>query len=242
MAGPLSTAAIAAAKHIAVDIVKNPENILKYFMIIFGIFTCVFMLFYLPIALIFDLPLISFESNDADVEAARKEAISYYKEAPESAKVRIEAWIEDIKKNHGYDSLNIVNDYSLDWRNLLAVDAVKHNQDFRKVDLKKIADIAFSFSDRSFSKETYYEEDTYYSIKRDSQGNIVKDKNGNPVMEPHTVTVERVRLNINVKTKSLEAVLRELNFSQSDFDTAVKMYYNMVYLNLNSIILNFRGY
>lgn len=237
MAGPLATALITVGKQIVVDIVSEPENILKYVLIVFGVILFFLLLILFPLSLLFNFPLLSFDSADSAIQTVKTETIGVYRKSLDAADEKISVWINDVKESNTYDDCTVSNDFSLDWRLLMIIDAVRFEQDYSNVSAAGTNNLAYLFADRDYYDTTYNETVTLYRPKLDSIGKTIFRENGMPLLEPYEDVVEKKRLVINISEKSFETVLDELNFSKKDLDMALLMYNNLEYLNADGELL-----
>lgn len=215
MAAPLAAAAKVVAKKIATDIAADPSVILKYICILLGILFGVLALFALPFYLITNIPSILLGVNDSPEKVFEKaQTIKMYQNVVIEKNNELQEWISDKKSSLNCDSYRVNFDFDLSYSQLIAIDTVRYDQDFSRIDNKKINKLADLFIEKKARTETYTENVTYTET--------VKGADGKPVVIKKTKKVTRTRGIITVFTQSFDDILNDLNFD----DTQKQLAYN----------------
>lgn len=145
------------------------------------------------------------------------ERVAVYQEAIFTVDELNKEWIERMKKAHSYCyEFEIEYNYDLTWHELLTIDSVLLNQDFRKMDQDKIINNALKFMTRTIEiVERQYSEPYSY---------VVATPNG-PVVVTGTRTVIRKVGIIRISTRKFEDVLPDFNIvSKEDVFMATNIY------------------
>ena len=218
MAAPLAAIAGKIAQRIMVDILTDPEKAIKG--ITLGVLVPVFLIvliFALPVILIVSLPtlLVGGASMSPEDQAKRLATIAIYSSAPETIKQENIRWIDEQKKAYSsYDDIVVQVGMGINWQQLMAVDAVRLNQDFNKVNNKAVLSLEEKFMSRNVHTETYQVKEPY----------TYTNSEGNSHTGAGMVTVTKRRAVIEISMKSFNAVLSELEFTPFDKDIANNIY------------------
>ena len=216
MAVPLAAVAGKIAQRIMGDLLTDPEKVIKG--ITLGVLVPVFLIvliFALPVILIVSIPtlLVGGASMSPADQAKRLATIGIYSSAPETINQENLRWIDEQKKEYaGCNDIVVQVGMGFAWQQLMAIDAVRLNQDFNKVNNNSVIALAEKFISRNVHTETYQVEEPY------------TDAEGNSHPESGTVTVTKRRAFIEISIKSLNAVLNELGFTSFDKDIANNIY------------------
>ena len=218
MAAPLAAVAGKIAQSIMADLLTDPEKAIKgiTLSILLPVFL-IALLFTLPVILIVSIPtlLVGGASMSPADQAKRLATIAIYSSAPDTINQENLRWIDEQKKAYaGYDDIVVQVGMGFTWQQLMAVDAVRLNQDFNKVNNKAVIALAEKFISRNVLTETYQvkEPDTY------------TDAEGNSHTGSGTVIVTKRRALVEISMKSFNAVLNELGFTSFDKDIANNIY------------------
>jgi len=212
-----------AAKKILLDIVSEPEKLFKYILYIIIAFFVIAGIFIFPIILLFNVPsILLFSSDSPDIQM---QIVEMYKNAPNIVNNDNISWIEETKNRYSYcDYFDINYDFNLDWYILMAIDAVRNNQDFTDVSSQSIQNLADLFFYKDSYTTTHTEKVLDYKEKTDENGNTIYDENGNPVFEPYWDDVTKVTAHIHVYTYDYEYVLEDLGFDEQQRKVILNMY------------------
>lgn len=208
------------AKMLVLDVLTDPEKIVKFLFFIFVLPILIFSLvFTVPISLAVSVPTILIDGeSSSELIAKQLEILSCYQEAPLTIEESIEEWIKDKEEEYSWcDDIMITNDFTLDWQQIMSLDSVILNQDFNKADANKILKLGEQFMQRNCSTETY--------IVQVKHTKAIYDENGIKVdTEVWYEDEERTRAIIKVSTKSLDEMYRELNFDTFQQQVASNIY------------------
>lgn len=158
MAGPLATLGIQLAKTVIVDLVTEPEKVLKY-----GGIGCLSVLAFLivilmPLILLFMVPTILLNSQNVDGKLTDEQmrVIGVYENAPILVHKDNLKWIE-MKKREMSDCdefiIEIQDDVS--WQILMSINAVQREQTYDKVSDDQLLALALNFMKREARKEVH---------------------------------------------------------------------------------------
>ncbi len=217
MAAPLAAVAGKIAQRIMADLLTDPEKAIKgiTLSVLLPVFLIV-VIFALPVLLIVSIPtlLVDGASMSPADQAKRLATIAIYSSAPETINQENLRWIDEQKKVYAsYDDIVVQVGTGFTWQQLMAVDAVRLNQDFNKVNNKGVISLAEKFLSRNVHSETFQVQEP----------NIYSDAEGNHTGSG-TVTVTKRRAVIEISMKSYNAVLNELGFTSSDIDITNNIY------------------
>jgi len=193
------------AKRLGIDLLTNPEKGLK---IVFGIFLgifCFILILLMPIFLIISLPSLVWDGIVSGIFPKQQYDIySIYKTVSEKTCEEAKNWRDNQIRNYSYADDIVVNfDFDLSWNELVAIDAVRLEQDYKKAKMNDVKSIAHKFMYTNTSTVTYtvYEEVTDPITKKTTR-----------------VPVEKTRAVITVKKVPIEEVLASLNYSDEEKD------------------------
>lgn len=193
------------AKKLGIDLLTNPEKGLKLVLLIFVGLFCFLLLLLMPVFLIISLPSLVWDGiTDGLLPKEQYDIYKIYKDAAEITYQEAVNWKENQVNNYSYADDIVVNfDFDLSWNELVAIDAVRLEQDYKKANMNDVKSIAHKFMYTNTSTVTYtvYEEVT------------------DPITKITTrVPVEKTRAVITVKKVPIEEVLASLNYSDEEKD------------------------
>lgn len=130
-------------------------------------------------------------------------------------------WIEEMKQEYSYcDEFEVIYNYDLTWHELISIDSVLLNQDFRKMNQDKIIGNAFRFLIRTVDVvEKEVEEE--YEEEEEVEVTIIGE-DGKPKTVTETIVVTKTRIVIKkvaiirIETREFEDVLPELNITTEE--------------------------
>lgn len=218
MANPAVAALISVAKNIVIDIIKEPEKIIK--IIIIGIVGITFFIVILamPVVVFTSFPTLIF-SGDETIPKEQLEKIDQYKDAPEIINHELLDWVEEKKDEYTWcDSIRVNYNFDVKWQELMAIDSVKLKQDFTKAKNSKILALCRAFTKKKTKVETYKVRVSY----------TVTDSEGNKKTKHRWET--RHRAIITVSTKSYETVINNMGFDEIESSIASNIYEQLVAL------------
>ena len=127
-------------------------------------------------------------------------------------------WIEEMKQAYSYcDEFEIIYNYSLTWYELISIDSVLLNQDFRKFDPKKIQEIALKFLIRTVDVVEREVEEEYEEI-------ITLEDGTTETVTNTRIVIKKVAI-ISIDTKSYEDVFPDVNITdEEDILLALNIY------------------
>lgn len=226
MAAPAALVVVAKklGKKLIIDVASDPTKALKAVMLILGIVLIISALIILPIALLLNLPSLLFDfffggSISDSINQAVMDRVAIYTTVPTDYNNELLNWVEQQKNNNTDCKKFEVNyDFSLTWRELMAIDAVRNNQDFENMSAESVKELARKFITKSVKKEDY---------KELVETTVIYIENG--VEKTRTETVEQTakKAIITVQTKSFDQVMNELGFNSEDKDIALTMLQNL---------------
>lgn len=197
MAAPIAAAAAkAVAKKVFVDILTEPEKLLKVILIVIGAILVLLLILALPALLLVSVPtLLMTQPNQAqNVTQQQLETIAIYQVAPISINKEAMEWVEKMKKeNSSADIIETQIDFSLTWQKIMAIDTIRLNQDFKKSNKKDILDIGNKF------------------LKKDVRRVVITETYEDSSGKKHTV--DKVKVIISVTTKTIDEVGTELGYN-----------------------------
>ena len=219
----ISAAAIELLKKLLIQAALDEENRQKLFTILISIGIVVVILILalvsFPAILISLLFGSTVESNpNLPDDIAR---VAVYQDTIFVVDRMNKEWIEEMKvKYSNCDEFEVIYNYRLTWHELISIDSVLLNQDFKKMNSKDIQNIALKFlikttnvSERQVEEE--YEEEEEYEI-------TTIGKDGKPKVEKRTRIVTKTRrvikrvATIKVDTRDFEDVLRDLDITTKE--------------------------
>lgn len=198
------------------ELFGNPEGLMKkIILIIFLPLLGLMLLFAFPGNTALSVPSILIEGKELDAKQA--EIVQYYMQSPVIADLENKEWVEKEKEKYSWcDKTEVRYDFNLYWQTVISIDSVLLKQDFRSADLDSVVDLALRFAERKSWTETY--------IERVKKTRTEKNADGTTSKETYYEEVEKTKAVIEVKTKSLEKVLSELNFTDLDKEIALNIY------------------
>lgn len=198
------------------NLISNPEEMIKKIVVlIFVPLMALMLLFALPGNTALSVPSILIEGRELDEK--QSEIIQYYMQSPALADLDNKEWVEETKESYSWcDSIEVRYDFNLYWQTVIAIDSVLLNQDFSKADLDSIVNLALRFAERKSWTETY--------IERVKKTRRVKEADGSYSTETYYVEEIKTKAIIQVKTRSLEDVLKDLKFNDLDKEITLNIY------------------
>lgn len=221
MAAPLAAVAGKIVQRIMVDLLTDPEKLIKgiSLSVLLPVFLIV-LIFALPVILIVSIPtlLVGGGSSATPADMAKQLAtIAIYSSAPEAISQQNTQWINQQKVAYSWcDDIVVKSNVDISWQQLMSIDSIRLKQDFSNVNSSDVTTLAQQFMNRSVHTETYQVLETRYFSYPDSEGNLH--------IGSYTVTVTKNRAIIEIKTKTLATVLNELGFTSLDKDIANNIY------------------
>jgi len=218
MADPVTLGVIAkeAGKKIVVDILTEPEKIMKYVLAFIGTILGLLLFIFLPIIIVVSIPIILINNAGLSPDLTEKQldTIAMYQAAPVQINNEITEWVNIQKTCADKYVTNI--EYNLTWQMIMAVDSVLLSQDFTKANKKDIISLGNKFISKNVSTSTYTVTETYTET--------ILDIYGVPQTVVKTRTVTKKKKTISVKTKDIEEVLKDLNLSEEQKSIAENIY------------------
>lgn len=214
MAGPAVAVLTKILKKIAIDIITDPEKLVKFIM--FGVILpliIIVLVFALPILLMVSVPVLLLNADDGLTEAEilkQTETIAIYQNAPIAVNLNNLKWIEDKKAEYLWcDDVRVIYSFNLTWQDLMAIDAVRFKQDFTNIKEREVIELGESFILKNTYTETYEEEEVRTGTR------IVK-----------------IRAIIDLNTKSFETIINELNFNEEEKEIALNIYNTIIHADV----------
>ncbi len=252
MALPLGAIASSIVKKLTFDVLTDPEKGVKYISYAF-LGLCLFILiFVMPVVLLVNIPFIILHTiginpqYDEYINKLPREKLAIYSVVPEKLNKLAMEWVREQESSYSYcDDIVVSFNFSLDWSEILSIDAVKRKQYFNDVTESEVLDFAEMFVSKSVSTEKYtevmiYEEEEYYEEDEEYTDPVTKETKTTTVTKSRIVTktktVEKLRALISVNTLSFGDVIGNMNFSSQDYDIATKFYNSTKGLNLEDIL------
>lgn len=150
MAAPLAVVAQKIAQKFAIDLLSDPEKTLKTIgLVIFVPLFLMFMIFALPVVLMLNLPSLLFggSSTPPEVQAKQLATIAIYSKVPETINKETLKWLNEQKAAYSWcDDIVIKSNGDLSWQQLMAIDAVKLDQDYYKANEEEVRELGRNFS------------------------------------------------------------------------------------------------
>lgn len=202
-------------KKIAVNFFSDPEQTTEnIFKIIIILLFVIIIFVQIPIWLIHNLPSIIFKSSlDDKILDEQIKIITMYYDVPVMINEDNWEWVDEMKVEYSWcDDIVVEYDFFLGWQELMAIDSVKHEQDFSNVKLEDILDNGYMFVNKGVEIEKYEEE------IEDEEGNIT--------------VVERTRAIIFVSTRDFDSVLNDLDFNEYNKKVVINIYENLFYIDI----------
>lgn len=208
----MSSFAVAAIRKVLLDAVSDPEKILKIIFIVFLSLFFFIVLLLLPAYLVVSMPLILLSGGNVtqdpvqiqQLQKLQQETKAIYENAPAKINEEMRAWMDRKEQEYSYaDSITTYYNCTINWVDLLAIDAHLLGQDYNKASETNILNLARKFIKRESYTTTYTVQESYTVYV-----------NGKPETKYRTVT--KTRAVIKVSTKSVEEVLTEMNASDQD--------------------------
>jgi hypothetical protein len=130
-------------------------------------------------------------------------------------------WIEEMKEVYSYcDEFEVIYNYNLTWHELISIDSVLLNQDFRKMNSKKIQDIALEFLIKTvdvIEKEVEEEYEEVITLEDGTTETVTNTK----------ILIKKVAI-ISIDTKNYEDVFPDVNItSEENILLALNIYNTM---------------
>jgi hypothetical protein len=213
------------AVKIATDLVMEPEKALRIVLVLaFIVLIVPMLLFALPITLTTHIPvlLLGSDKDNPNIDLQKQlDTIAIYQTVPININEDTQLWLSDMKKKYSdYDDIKVEFQFDLNWQMLMAIDAVRYNQDFNNINSRDVIKLGNQFIIRTTKTETYKGKEKYYETEYDEQGN--------PTLVQKERTVNKKRAILTVKTKSFEDVLIALDFDETQTKAAINIY-NTIY-------------
>lgn len=242
MTGPTAFAIL--AKKIVVDVLTDPEKLLK--VLLCGVvlpILIILLIFALPIILISSLPSLLLSGNTSpDLTAQQIQAIAIYQEAPITINKSNLEWIEDKKVEYSWcDDIEVEYNLNLTWQHLMAIDSVLLNQDFTSINKDEVLGIGNRFLVKIAYTKTY-EVQEEYEVEEDYEKDIeVTDpitgkKTIKTIIETRTVTrtrtVTKNRAILKITTKPFIDVLEEINLDTFEKELALNIYNSILFADV----------
>ncbi|MCT4584056.1 MAG: C39 family peptidase [Peptostreptococcaceae bacterium] len=206
---------VAFGKKLVIDLFTDPEKIVKaiLYFIIFPILL-ILLLFAIPINMIVSIPAVLLEGDSTGgLTEEQLKVVGIYQDAPIVINKQCLEWVEKKKEKYSYaDDIRVTYNFNLTWQDLMAIDAVLLNQDFKKARKRKVLDLGEKF----VIQEDYIEK---YKVKKTR---TVTGKDGKTRRKTRWVT--RTRAIIKVSTKSFEEVINDLGFNNFEKEVAENIY------------------
>ena len=158
------------------------------------------------------------------------EKVAVYQEAIFTVDELNKEWIERMKKAHSYCyEFEIEYNYDLTWHELISIDSVLLNQDFREMNQDNIIDNAFKFLVRTVNVVEREVEEEYEDIEEYEVTIIGEDGKPKTVIETKIVTKTRTVVRkigiIKINTRRFEDVLPDFNITtEEDVFMATNIY------------------
>lgn len=219
----ISAAAIAFLKKILIQAALDEETRKNLFIVLISILVIVTILLLVlvsfPVILISILFGSTVESNPTLLDDIARVAI--YQDTIYIVDQLNQEWIADaIAENSNCDEFEIIYNYNLTWQELISIDSVLLNQDFKKMNANEIQEIALKFLIRSVNVsekevEEEYEEEEEYEV------NVIGN-DGKPKTTIKTRTVTKTRIikikvcTIRIDTRDFESVLPDVNITTKE--------------------------
>lgn len=223
MAAPAALGVVkVAAKKLIFDVFTDPEKIFKYIAIVFVSIISALLLIVLPVVLLASIPVILFTQPNQPQEVAKNQldTIGIYQYMPIKVNKQTMDWVEQ-KKIDNSDADKVVTqiNFSLTWQMIMAIDAVRIEQDFNDVKEDEVLSIANKFIYKNVKRDTYQVQETY------TEEIIAPD--GKTYEVTRTRPVTKKRATITIRTKSIDEVINELGFSAVQKEAVHNMFNTM---------------
>lgn len=212
-------------KKLLVDLVLDPEQVMKYFLWLLMLLLLIVSLIVMPFLMLSTTPFVLLGSDVSDsnpnVNAVNNRYVNWYKAAPVKLEKATQAWVAAKRAELAYcDDLVESYDFNVDWYDLLAIDAARYSQNFKKANQSTI----YALAEKFIVKQSYVTQ--YYVTRTDSKG------------KKYTVT--KYRGHIIVKSKTFEQIVQEIGITAQQREWAISMKKNvqMYELGLGSNIFD----
>lgn len=191
------------AKKLGMDLLTDTDKGMKFISLILGVVLSMCLLFAAPAYLLFNFPSLLWEYlTDSIFEPERLETIDIYKKAADEVYRDALDWVDDTKRKYSYaDPIETSFNFSVSWRELVAIDAIRLEQDYTKTKLRDVKSVAqkFLYTDVRTEKYTTYEEFTDKLTGKTTK-----------------IEVEKTRAIISVSKIPIDRVLDSLKFTEEE--------------------------
>lgn len=208
-------------KYLLLQSIKDEELRKKIFSMIVGI-TIAFIII---ITAIGSIPSIVMSGIfDGDIEDMEK--VLVYQDTVFTIDNLNKEWIEEMKEDYNYcDDFEIIYNYNLTWYELISIDSVLLNQDFRKMDSNKIQEIGLEFIIRTVDIIEREVEEEYEEVIE------LEDGTTEIIIQTRTV-IKKIAI-ITVDTKNFEDVFPNVNIvDEEDVLLALNIYDTMLSMDI----------
>lgn len=220
MAGGTTTVIMVVKKFIT-DLFSDPEKIIKYFLLFIILpLLLIMLLFSIPYIALTNIPSIFLSDSKSGLSDEQLNIIKLYQDAPDIINQNNLQWISSMKNKYSWcNDVEVQCSFNLTWQQLMAIDTVLKQQNFKNI---KLSDIVLT-GDKFLIRNVHIEK---YTVVKTVQI-IVK---GVKVTQSYPIT--KTRAVIVISSKPFENVLLECGLSAHDIDVAKTVYNTLLNTDL----------